>query len=49
MITFFQKLVRPIFGSFETEEFKKFLRMGSIFAFMIASYWALRPSRMAFS
>lgn len=43
MISVFQKLMKPIFGEFEKEEFKKFLRMGVIFAFMIASYWALRP------
>jgi len=43
MISVFQRLVRPIFGEFEKEEFKKFLRMGIIFAFMIASYWTLRP------
>lgn len=43
IITFFQKLARPIFGEFQTEEFKKFLRLGSIFACMIATYCALSP------
>lgn len=43
MISVFQRLVKPIFGEFEKEEFKKFVRMGVIFAFMIASYWTLRP------
>lgn len=42
MITLLQKLCRPIFGHFEEEEFKKFLRMGLIFAFIIGSYWTLR-------
>lgn len=37
-----QGLARPIFGEFEREEFKKFLRMGLIFAFIIGSYWTLR-------
>lgn len=43
LLSFFQKLIRPIFGSFETEELKKFLRMGTTFAFIIGSYWTLRP------
>ena len=48
MILFlFQKLVKPIFGHFGPEEFKKFLRMGAIFAFIIGSYWTLRPLKNA--
>ena len=43
MIALFQKLMRPIFGEFEKEEFKKFLRMGAIFACMIATYCTLSP------
>ncbi len=31
-----------MFGTFEKEEFKKFLRMGIIFALIIGSYWTLR-------
>ncbi|MDI9634576.1 Npt1/Npt2 family nucleotide transporter [Geitlerinema splendidum] len=31
------------FGEFEREEFKKFLRMGLIFALIIGVYWTLRP------
>ena len=46
-LSFFQKIVKPIFGTFETEEFKKFLRMGAIFAFIIGSYWTLRPLKKA--
>lgn len=37
-----QWLFRPIFGDFEREEFKKFLRMGLIFAFIIGCYWTMR-------
>ncbi|MBY0109856.1 MAG: hypothetical protein K2X90_01980 [Candidatus Babeliaceae bacterium] len=37
-----QYILRPIFGEFEKEEFKKFLRMGVIFALIIGSYWTLR-------
>lgn len=42
IIGFFQAIFRPLFGSFEREEFKKFVRMGLIFAFIIGSYWTLR-------
>jgi ATP:ADP antiporter, AAA family len=42
IIPFLQSVVRPIFGAFEREEFKKFLRMGVIFACIIGSYWTLR-------
>jgi AAA family ATP:ADP antiporter len=31
------------FGEFEREEFKKFLRLGLIFALIIGVYWTLRP------
>jgi AAA family ATP:ADP antiporter len=37
-----QYMLRPIFGEFEKEEFKKFLRMGVIFGLIIGTYWALR-------
>jgi AAA family ATP:ADP antiporter len=37
-----QYIFRPIFGEFEREEFKKFLRMGLIFGLIIGTYWALR-------
>ena len=43
----FQKLVKPIFGEFGPEEFKKFLRMGAVFAFIIGTYWTLRPLKKA--
>lgn len=35
------------FGSFDKEEFKKFLRMGLIFALIIGVYWTLRPLKDA--
>ena len=43
MLRFFQSICRFNFGIFETEEFKKFLRMGLIFALIIGIYWTLRP------
>jgi AAA family ATP:ADP antiporter len=47
MISYLQKIIKPIFGEFEQEEFKKFLRMGAVFAFIIGSYWTLRPLKKA--
>jgi AAA family ATP:ADP antiporter len=46
-MTFLQKLIKPIFGEFEPQEFRKFLRMGAVFAFIIGSYWTLRPLKKA--
>jgi len=43
MITYFARLVRPIFGEFEEEEFKKFLRLGVLFGCMLGIYCGLRP------
>lgn len=43
VLQFFQWLCRFNFGEFEREEFKKFLRMGLIFALIIGVYWTLRP------
>lgn len=43
LLRFFQKLCRYNFGTFEQEEFKKFLRMGLIFGLIIGVYWTLRP------
>ena len=43
----FQTICRFSFGNFETEEFKKFLRMGLIFALIIGVYWTLRPLKDA--
>ncbi len=43
ILQFFQWLCRFNFGDFEREEFKKFLRMGLIFALIIGVYWTLRP------
>lgn len=43
LLSFFQWICRFNFGNFEKEEFKKFLRMGLIFALIIGVYWTLRP------
>lgn len=47
LLRFFQSICRFNFGNFEKEEFKKFLRMGLIFALIIGSYWTLRPLKDA--
>ena len=47
MLSLLQTIVRPVFGSFETEEFKKFLRMGFIFSIIIGSYWTIRTLKNA--
>ncbi|MBI3258638.1 MAG: hypothetical protein HYZ54_04035, partial [Ignavibacteriae bacterium] len=46
-LQFFQWICRFNFGRFEREEFKKFLRMGLIFALIIGVYWTLRPLKDA--
>jgi len=47
LLSFFQYICRFNFGNFEKEEFKKFLRMGLIFALIIGVYWTLRPLKDA--
>ncbi|MBS0627315.1 MAG: hypothetical protein JSS09_03790, partial [Verrucomicrobia bacterium] len=47
LLSFFQWVCRFNFGNFEKEEFKKFLRMGIIFALIIGVYWTLRPLKDA--
>lgn len=47
LLRFFQKVCRFNFGDFSTEEFKKFLKMGVIFALIIGVYWTLRPLKDA--
>ncbi|MFI5343228.1 MAG: NTP/NDP exchange transporter [Chlamydiales bacterium] len=47
VLHFFQWICRFNFGNFEKEEFKKFLRMGLIFALIIGVYWTLRPLKDA--
>lgn len=47
LLHFFQWLCKFNFGDFEREEFKKFLRMGMIFALIIGVYWTLRPLKDA--
>lgn len=46
-VDLFQWICRFNFGKFEREEFKKFLRMGVIFALIIGVYWTLRPLKDA--
>lgn len=43
LLSFFQWICKFNFGEFGKEEFKKFLRMGVIFALIIGVYWTLRP------
>lgn len=43
MIKFLLSVCKLAFGEFEEEEFKKFLRLGSILAMIIGIYWAMRP------
>jgi ATP:ADP antiporter, AAA family len=43
ILAVFQWICRFNFGTFEREEFKKFLKMGLIFALIIGVYWTLRP------
>ena len=47
VLRLFQWICRFNFGMFEKEEFKKFLRLGLIFAFIIGVYWTLRPLKDA--
>ena len=47
LLQFFQTVCRFNFGTFEKEEFKKFLKMGAIFALIIGVYWTLRPLKDA--
>jgi len=47
ILSMFQWICRFNFGNFEREEFKKFLRMGLIFALIIGVYWTLRPLKDA--
>jgi len=47
VVDVFQYCIKPFFGEFEREEFKKFLRMGGIFAFIIGSFWTIGTLRNA--
>lgn len=47
LLRFFQSICRWNFGNFERSEFKKFLKMGLIFALIIGVYWTLRPLKDA--
>jgi AAA family ATP:ADP antiporter len=47
VLSFIQSLLKPFFGTFEKEEFKKFLRMGLTFTLVIGAYWTLRTLKNA--
>lgn len=47
LISLLQTITRPMFGAFEREEFKKFLRMGLSLTFILGSYWVLRTLKGA--
>lgn len=47
MLQFLMRICRFNFGTFEKQEFQKFLRMGGIFALIIGVYWTLRPLKDA--
>lgn len=42
LLQFLIKICKFNFGTFEVPEFKKFLRMGAIFAVIVGVYWTLR-------
>ena len=46
MLSVFQWICRFNFGVFE-QEFKKFIRMGAVFALMVGVYWTLRTLKDA--
>lgn len=43
MIKLLMSACKLAFGEFEEKEFRKFLRLGSIFAMIIGIYWSMRP------
>lgn len=47
MLQFLMRICRFNFGTFEKQEFQKFLRLGVIFALIIGVYWTLRPLKDA--
>lgn len=47
LISLLQTITRPMFGTFEREEFKKFLRMGLVLTCILGSYWTLRTLKNA--
>lgn len=47
MISILQTICKPLFGTFEREEFKKFLRMGVTFTCIVGAYWTLRVLKNA--
>src|SRR3989304_7730148 len=47
LLSFFQVIIKPVFGTFEREELKKFLRLGITFFLIIGSYWTMRGLKKA--
>jgi AAA family ATP:ADP antiporter len=47
LLGFFQTICRFNFGDFDRDEFKKFLKLGLVFALIIGVYWTLRPLKDA--
>ncbi len=47
VLSILQILAKPIFGTFNQEEFKKFLRLGFAFSCIIGCYWTLRTLKYA--
>lgn len=46
-LTLIRKIIAPLFGTFEQEECKKFLRLGAIFSLIIGSFWTIGTLRNA--
>jgi len=44
---FLQRIITPLFGVFEEEEYKKFIRMGCAFSLIIGSFWTIGTLRNA--
>ncbi|MBT3456106.1 hypothetical protein HN446_03525 [bacterium] len=47
MVSFASNVFKKWFGPFTWPEFKKYFSLGLIFAFIIGTYWALRPLKEA--
>jgi len=47
LLSILHYVIRPVFGDFETEELKKFARMGLIFSLIIGTFWTIGTLRNA--
>ncbi|MDR0739159.1 MAG: hypothetical protein LBF33_03345 [Oscillospiraceae bacterium] len=43
MVNFLKKICKLNFGEFEDKEFRKFLRLGTLFLLLVGIYWTMRP------